>query len=367
LATIREVARLAGVSVATVSYVFSGARSVRPATEARVREAAERLGYLPNAAARALTTKSGQILAALVSDVGNPFFAPVLRAIEARAREAGYMVVIADTHEDATHEEDYLRRLALHYVDGLIVSPSSEQRATALLKTHWDGRIVVINRRLPGVDADFVATDNRLGARQLTNYLLDRGHSSVGIVAGSQELSTHRERYEGYREALVDRGFPIDEQLVRRVGTTTASAYEAARELFRFRGDERPTALFVTSGIHATGAYQAVLELGLRIPQDLSFVAFDRADWMTLVSPPITTIQQPTEAIGRLSAELLIERLTLHMAGETRAARQFLLEPVLHEGGSVATVRHAGEGGGPVVPAGDASIATSMSILEERR
>lgn len=366
MATIREVAHLAGVSVATVSYVFSGARTVRPVTEAKVREAAKRLGYLPNAAARALTTKSGRILAALVSDVGNPFFAPVLRAIELRARESGYMVVIADTQEDPTQEEDYLRRLALHYVDGLIVSPSSEQRALALLKTHWDGRIVVINRRLPGIDADFVATDNRHGARQLTNYLLDRGHSSVAIIAGSKELSTHRERFEGYREALTDRGLAIDEQWIKRVGTTTASAYEATRELFRFRGNARPTALFVTSGIHATGAYQAVLELGLRIPQDLSFVAFDRADWMTLVSPPITTIQQPADAIGRLSAELLIERLNLHTAGATREARQFLLEPVLHEGGSVSAPAHTGERGGPAPSGWQAHTATISSTPEER-
>lgn len=366
MATIREVARLAGVSVATVSYVFSGARSVRPATEARVRAAAARLGYLPNAAARALTTKSGRILATLVSDVGNPFFAPVLRAIEARARESGYMVVIADTQEDPAHEEDYLRRLALHYVDGLIVSPSSEQRATALLKAHWDGRIVVINRRLPGIDADFVATDNRQGARQLTNYLLDRGHSSVALIAGSKELSTHQERFEGYREALSDRDIGLDDQLVKRVGTTTASAYEATRELFRFRGNERPSALFVTSGIHATGAYQAVLELGLRIPHDLSFVAFDRADWMTLVSPPITTIQQAADAIGRLSADLLIERLGLHAGGETREARQYLLEPILHEGGSVARLRHAGERGDPTAPARPSGSTTSTSHLEER-
>lgn len=345
MATIKEVAKLAGVSVATVSYVFSGARSVRVQTEERVRDAAKHLGYLPNAAARALATKSGRILAVLVSDIGNPFFAPVFRGIESQARSAGYTVMIADTQEDPEREDDYLQRFARHYVDGLIVSPSSEGSAPSPALDRWHRNVVVINRRLPSVHADFVATDNQRGAYELTRHLLERGHTSVALIAGDCSLSTHRERFEGYREALQSAGLELNDDLLKHVGTTAAAAYEATRELFRFRWSDRPTALFATSGIHATGAYQAALELGLRIPQDLSFVAFDRADWMTLVTPPITTVEQPAYDIGRLSAKLLIARLNAGAGNDSRAVEHHLLDPVLREGRSVAELRSAVEGG----------------------
>lgn len=336
-ATIKDVAKLARTSTATVSNVFSGKRKVSLDTEARVRHAAARLGFVPNQAARTLATKSSKVIAVLLSDVANAFFSPMLRGVEEVARAHGYLVLVGDSNESVASEEEYLASLAQRYVDGILLSPASERNRPPSGIQEWERRLVLVNRGLQGVNADIVTTDNRRGAGLAATHLLRRGHEAIAVIVGPQDVTTHAERLEGFRSALAGAGRPVNPEFVKVVGLDAHSSYIATRQLFSVAPSNRPTALFTTSGIHAMGAWQALLELGLSVPSDVSFITFDRPDWTDLVSPKITTVQQPSYEIGRTATQLLLQRVVAFgREGHVMRAEQLLLEPTLHTGGSVS-------------------------------
>jgi LacI family transcriptional regulator len=342
-ATIRDVARLARTSTATVSNVFSGKRKVSLETEARVRQAAARLGYVPNQAARTLATKSSQVIAVLVSDVANPFFAPMLRGVEEVARAHGYLVLVGDSNESVASEEEYLASLTHRYVDGMLLSPASERSRPPTGITDWEGRLVLVNRGLQGVNADLVTTNNRHGGALATSHLLAQGHEDIALIVGPQDVSTHADRLEGFRTAMADARVAVRSEFVKVVGLDAHSSYVATRELFVADSSQRPTALFTASAIHAMGAWQALLELGLNVPSDVSFITFDRPDWTDLVIPKITTVQQPGYEIGRSATQLLLQRVgAFEKSGRVMRPEHQLLEPTLQPGGSVLPHRLAG-------------------------
>lgn len=343
-ATIRDVARLARTSTATVSNVFSGKRKVSLETEARVRQAAARLGYVPNQAARTLATKSSHVIAVVLSDVANPFFAPMLRGVEEVARAHGYLVLVGDSNESVASEEEYLASLAHRYVDGLLLSPAIERKRPPGAIKEWEGRLVLVNRGLQGVNADIVTTDNRHGAALAANHLLGQGHEAIAVIVGPQDVSTHAERLEGFRGAMAEAGVGARRELVKVVGLDAHSSYVATRELFDAKSALRPTAVFTASGIHAMGAWQALLELGLNVPSDVSFITFDRPDWTSLVIPKITSVQQPAYEIGRAATQLLLQRvIAFDKKGHVMRPELLLLEPTLQPGGSVSPSRLEGE------------------------
>lgn len=342
-ATIKDVAKLARTSTATVSNVFSGKRKVGLDTEARVRQAAARLGYVPNEAARTLATKSSKVIAVLLSDVANPFYAPVLRGVEEVARAHGYLILVGDSNESVASEEEYLASLAHRYVDGILLSPASERSRPPAGVRSWDQRLVLVNRGLQGVNADIVTTDNRRGAGLAASHLLENGHEAIAMIVGPQDVSTHAERLEGFRSALTEAGLPVRPELVRVVGLDAGSAYAATHALFGAPPERRPSAVFAASGIHAMGVWQALLELGLSVPVDVSFITFDRPDWTDLVIPKITAIQQPSYEIGRAATQLLLQRIASFEGGGTvKRPERLRLEPTLHHGGSVSPLRRGG-------------------------
>lgn len=336
-ATIKDVAKLARTSTATVSNVFSGKRKVSLDTEARVRQAAARLGYVPNQAARTLATKSSKVIAVVLSDVANPFFSPMLRGVEEVARAHGYLVLVGDSNESVVSEEEYLGSLAQRYVDGILLSPASERNRPPAGIRDWERRLVLVNRGLQGVNADIVTTDNRRGAGLAASHLLEQGHRDIAVIVGPQDVTTHAERLEGFRSALSEAGAPLGTEFVKVVGLDAHSSYIATQQLFAVAPAKRPSALFTASGIHAVGAWQALLELGLTVPSEVSFITFDRPDWTDLVTPKITTIQQPSYEIGRTATQLLLQRVVAFGSdGHVMRAERLLLEPSLHVGGSVS-------------------------------
>ncbi len=346
--TIKDVARLAGTSTATVSYVFNGRRKVGVGTEQRVRRAAAELGYVPNQAARTLATKSSRTIAAVLSDVANPFFAPMLRGVEEVARERGYLVLVGDSNERVDREEEYLEKLVDRYIDGLLLSPASEQRRPPRGIEAWAGRLVLVNRTLDGVKADLVTTDNRAGALAATRHLLELGHRHIAMIAGPRDVSTHAERVAGYDAAFSQAGLEPTAGLVRFVGLDAGSSYAATRALLESGEAPRPTAIFCASGIHAVGSWQALLELSVAVPGDVSFITFDRPTWTDLVAPPLTTVEQPGYDMGRTATTLLLDAIQLRAGGSVAAtARHVRLEPTLHRGASVAQApeRPTPEGG----------------------
>ncbi|MEZ4531079.1 MAG: LacI family DNA-binding transcriptional regulator [Thermomicrobiales bacterium] len=231
--TIRDVAKLAGVSPMTVSRVINGSPKVTPETRERVQSAIAELHYVPNTLARGLTQQRSGTIGMVVPDLGDPFFTLVLRGAERVARAAGYRVIVCNTQSDAELEAAYVDDLIAHQADGVILAPVDNGSVTVV---DWmvtrELPHVLLDRSIPGVQADLVQGDSVGGARLLVDHLVANGHRRIGHVTESQSVSTARDRFQGYREALAANGIPFDPKLVTEgSGATIEGARGATEEL----------------------------------------------------------------------------------------------------------------------------------------
>jgi len=325
MVTIRDVARRAGVSVATAARALGSYGYVRGTTRERVRRAARALDYHPNVIARSMIKGRTHTLAVIVSDNANPFFAAAVRGIEDVALPHGYGITLCNADEDAAKESMYLRVIRERRVDGLVLSPSGE--ATPLLRAMIRGGlpVVQIDRRLHGVTADAVVIDNRAGVRAAVEHLLRLGHRRIGMIAGPRRLYTGRERLQAFRTTMRRAGAPVDRDLVVEGDFKAGSAYELVRTFLRMR--RRPTALFVANNLMTIGALLGLKEAGVRIPQDMAIVGFDDMEWAPILTPPLTAVAQPGYALGATAAGLLMQRLTT--SGDRTPPRTVVLQPRL--------------------------------------
>lgn len=328
MATIRDVAARAGVSVATVSYVINGTKPVAPETAARVRRAIEELDYHPDASAQSLRTRTTHVIGVVVSDIANPFFATLVRGAEDCARQHGYSLLICNTAEDLENERMYLSLLARRRVDGLLLAPTGKNDELIGRLMGRGMHIVFIDRTPPNLQAPAVLSQNEEGAYQATCYLIEQGHRRIGIVLGLPDVSTTAERLRGYRRALARYGLEFDEGLVAYGRSQVAAAREACEALL---ARASPTAVFATNNLMTIGVMQAIRKLGLRCPEDISVVGFDDFDWAEAFDPPLTTVAQDPYGIGQRAMELLLGLL----AGD-REPEQVRLPVELRVRGSVA-------------------------------
>lgn len=329
MTTIRDVARHAGVSIATVSRVLNGTGGVAPEMTLRVTRAVTQLGYEPSSVARSLKTAATMLIACVIPDISNPFFPEMVRAIEDVADEAGYGTLLANTDDDIAKEERYLRLLARRRIDGLILTPVGDERPPAPLRylVEHGVPVVVVDRRLEAIGADTVLVNNRRGGAIAIEHLVGLGHRRIGIINRTLDTSTARERHEGAVAALADAGLGTDD-LVRFGTYSVASGRNLAAELLS--RPDRPTALFAGSDTMALGALRAARELGLRVPRDVSIIGFDGIPLVDMVTPKLTTVAQPIYGLGHQAATLILERR--RDAG--REPRSVILEPELEPGES---------------------------------
>lgn len=325
---IKDVAEAAGVSTATVSRVFSDASHVRPEARERVLVAASRLGYRPNLVARSLRAQRSKTLGLIVSDIRNPFFTAVSRAVEDTAYEQGYSVILCNTDEDPLREAKYLNLMRDASVAGVICSPTRQTMArfTALLA---ERPVVVVDRSMPDIEVDAVLLDNVDAAYRLASHLIQNGYRRIGALFGDVG-TTGQERRRGYEQALRDHHIAPAPELAVSVSPRMESGHDATQELLALTSP--PDALFAGNSLLAAGALLAVRERGLRIPEDIALASFDETAWETLVEPAITVIAQPTYEIGKAAAELLIQRI----ADPQRPSRRILLNGQLLIRGSSA-------------------------------
>ncbi len=328
MATISDVAREAGVSIATVSYVLNKSKRVNPETAKKVSLAIKSLNYRPSRIAQSLVTKSTQIISVLISDITDPFFAPIVRGIEDVASESGYVVMIGNSDEDCTKTKNYFDVLGRHRIDGLIISPTEGIEQMGLLND-LDIPMVFVNRKAAKDQVDVVETDNQLGSIIAIRHLASLGHSRIGIVSGPNSVSTYAGRLKGYEMGLAEAGLPIDRELIRSGSYHADSGYRLTLELLNL--ETKPTALFITSGRLTQGAFRAIKGSGISIPKQLSLVCFDETEWSNLVDPPLTTIAQKTYQLGQMAARILLERLAKRERDNARYDwdENFILEPDL--------------------------------------
>ncbi|WP_328497050.1 LacI family transcriptional regulator [Streptomyces sp. NBC_00414] len=312
MATMADVARHAGVSVATVSHVLNDTRPVLPHTRQAVLDAVDALGYTPNGLARSLVTARTRSIGLAVSAISNPYFTEILQGVEAGALEHGYGLLIADPHDDPVHERKAVQLLHERRVDGMIVAPSAQpQELIGYLGRH-DVPTVFLDRLVdgspaPGFAFDQVSAESAGSVTHLVTHLAELGHRRIGLVAGLPGLSTTSERITGYRHGLAYAGLPYDERLVIPGNSEAAGAERATGALLSLPAP--PTALVTANNAMTIGALRAVRARGLSVPGDLALCCFDDFSWADLFSPRLTAVSQPSKEIGTQAVRLLLERL----------------------------------------------------------
>jgi LacI family transcriptional regulator len=305
--TIVDVARKAGVSISTVSRVLSGNGHVDPVLATKVTRAAKQLNYTPNRVARSLRLRKNRVWALVISDIRTgPFFADVVRGVEDGAHASGYSMFLCNADEDPSKEAGYLQLAVAENVAGVILEPSGA--ATDLEPLLNAGiHVVLVDRKLPGAQADTVVADNIAGARQAVEHLLENGYRRIACISGPLSTTTGFERLAGYRMALEQAGLPVDDSLNRVADFREEGGHRATDELLAEKA--RPDAVFITNNRMTAGALEAIEEAGLAIPDDIAVIGYDEISWAPLLRTSLTTVGQPAYDLGHESARLLLSRL----------------------------------------------------------
>ncbi|MEU3659083.1 LacI family DNA-binding transcriptional regulator [Streptomyces sp. NPDC032940] len=312
MATMADVARHAGVSVATVSHVLNDTRPVLAHTRQAVLDAVEELGYTPNTLARSLVTSRTRSLGLAVSAISNPYFTEILQGVEAEALGHGYSLLIADPHDDPGHELEVVRLLHERRVDGMIVAPSAEPGALVRYLARHRVPAVFLDRVVDapedgGPRFDQVCAESAGPTAGLVGHLAGLGHRRIGLVAGRPGFSTTRERITGYREGLTAAGLPYDERLVVHGDSGASGGERATAALLSLAAP--PTALVTANNAMTIGALRALRDRGLSVPGDLALCCFDDFPWADLFAPRLTAVAQPSKDVGAQAVRLLLERL----------------------------------------------------------
>ncbi len=332
--TLLDVARLAGVSTATVSRALEKPNAVAEATRVRVMEAVAACGYTANIVARNLRKMETRLITILVADITNPFFNEIIRGIERVARENGYSVLLADSENDPGQENAYGNLLAAKRTDGMILMNGRMPAGLILADgAAADAPIVVACEYLPNLDLPTIQIDNIDAAKRATEHLLRLGHRRIGFVTGPVWNVLSRDRLYGYRDAILEGGLQFDDSLVVTGNFSIQSGIAAMESLLKLT--PRPTGIFASNDEMAIGAIRAARDAGLRVPQDVSIVGFDDIRFAAFVDPPLTTIRQPGQEIGRRAMAQLVKIL----AGERVAERRLILPTELVVRGSTAAMR----------------------------
>lgn len=322
--TMGDVARIAGVSPSTVSHVLNGTRKVNTATRLRVEAAIEEIGYRRNGVARSLAAGRTHTVGLSISALTNPYFGSLVHAVERALSDAGYVLIVGDSHDDVTSEQRVTGSLLDRQVDGMIVAPAAgSERITLPEITRTGTPLVLIDR---GVDAgcDQVGPENFSSARSLTAHLLDLGHRRIAVVRGLAGISSTIERFDGYCAALADRGIAVDPALVLDGESNTDVAERVVHALMSHT--DRPTALVSLNNAMTIGTLKALRTLGLSIPGEVAFSCYDDFEWSDLFAPRLTAAAQDVETIGVTAVELLLRRIH----GSDDAPQQIRVPTTLH-------------------------------------
>lgn len=310
MTTMGDVARLAGVSASTVSHVLNGTRKVDAATRQRVEAAIVETGYRRNVAARALAGGRTHTVGLSISALTNPYFGDLVHAVERALSDAGYVLIVGDSHDEVESERRVTDSLLDRQVDGMIVAPAPGSETVNLPAIARSRTPLVLIDRSADLDCDQVGPENVASARMLTEHLLDLGHRRIAVVRGINGISSTRERFDGYVAALADRGLAVDRALIVDGESNTDVAEREVRALLA--RDDRPTALVSMNNAMTIGALKAVTGLGLSIPGDVAFACYDDFEWSDSFEPKLTAAAQDVTTIGATAAALLLRRIAGH-------------------------------------------------------
>lgn len=308
MTTMKDVARAARVSIATVSASLSGSTYVSPELKQRVMRAVDELGYHRNSIASDLKRGRTSLIGLVVPDVTNPFFTEFVEYVQRDALDAGYTVLLGISNQDPELEEKLLGLMRSHQAAGTILCGAGRPSDYCdLAKRYPPMRIVAVDNAPDGIDADAVLLDNVGAAEQATRHILDFGHTLVAMVAGPQHRSPGIERTQGFHAAMSERHLTVDPQYVQHGDFRQDLGYSACLRLLALR--PRPTAMFVANNQMLIGVMRAIAEAGLSVPRDISIASIDDFPWAVAFVPSLTTVRQPIERMAHDALALLTRRI----------------------------------------------------------
>jgi LacI family transcriptional regulator len=322
-ATIKQVAKQAGVSIATVSRAFADADAVSKALRDRVYKASRALNYRPSRIARNLRVGTSQTVGVVIPDLQNPFFTGLVRGIEGVLQTAGYTLLLANADESPAREREVLATFRAEGVAGIIFVPLNSGKSTYQQLLAPPVHVVAVDRLPAETHVDLVTVANAEGTRAAVAHLVANGHRIIALLGGPSQHSTALEREEGYRTALRHADIAVRNDLIYRGDFREDGGYLGIKALLAVR--RPPTAVFVANNLMTLGALRALHEMRRRIPHDVALVGFDDMPWATSLNPPLTAVAQPSFEIGESAAQLFLDRI----ARPDRPVRHVILETTL--------------------------------------
>lgn len=299
MVTIKDVAKKAGVSPSTVSRALSGNASVKESTKQKILEAAKLLNYRPNLLAQGLKEGKTKTIGLIIPNIRNPIYPALARGVEDTAKKFGYSVVLCNTDEDVKAEKEYIQKLRKRWVDGLLIAPAAKE-TEHIVELQKEGFPMVIIVRNVDFLANAVIIDNFRAAYDAVSFLIKTGHQRIAIIKGNQQLALYRERFRGYKQALLDAGLPVHEELITGDESDSVQwsldGYNAVYSLFA--QNIKFDAVFATTDLRAIGAIRAIKDHGYKVPEDISVIGFDNLEFSSLIDPPLSTVSQPLYDIG---------------------------------------------------------------------
>lgn len=310
MATIKDIAKKAGVSVATVSYVINNTRWVHEDKRRRVLEAIQELNYVPNAVARGLRVQKSNAISFIVSDITNPFYPDLARACQQVAQSRGYTVNIVNTDDEPGKMSEALKQLRGGKVDGAVLTsalPDNREEIEQLLKEGYP--IVLASRLIEDLQVDSIAADNIRGAMMAVNYLVSLGHRKIAFVNGVEGSYINKTRTNGYLQAMNEAGLHVYPEWLTSGKARYEASYQTARMLLELPKEKRPTAIMNLTDLGAFGVLDAAKDMGVSVPDDLAVMGFDDLFISGLRNIQLTTIRIPRHEMGTLATEMLFNRM----------------------------------------------------------
>lgn len=315
MATIKDVAAMAGVSFTTVSHVVNNTRPVSADVRAKVERAISQLNYVPSAVARSLKARATTTIGLVVPNSSDPYFAELARGIEDECARSGYCLFFCNSDDDPAKQRNYLRVLQEKRIDGLIIASAGEDAMLAKNLAAARESMVVVDRNIEGLAADLVQIDHERGAYLATRHLIELGHVRIGCVTGPVSTAVSAMRVHGFIRAMAERGIDIEPAAIVENDFSARGGQEAAGRLI---DTVRPTAIFACNDMMGIGALRVAAERGIRVPQQCSIIGFDDIELASYTYPALSTVGHSVRALGEAAAQMLIGRISGALSGPTQ-------------------------------------------------
>ena len=327
-ATIKDIAKTAGISYSSVSRALNGLKGVSEHTRQKVKKIAEDLEYTPNAVARGLVQKQTGTLGLILPDITNPFYPEIARGVEERASLAGYNTFLCNTNYDLSKEESYLLNLLEKRVDGIILAPVSSSSVFFEQRKHMPVPFVYLGNTPERTKYSFVLTDNVRGGYLATRTLIEKGYRRIGFISGKDDESPVGGRFGGFKDAMDRYNMEISDDYIRFGDWRLKSGYEIIKQMIDL--GVYPEAIFAGNDILAMGILQGIKEKGLSVPEDIAVIGFDDIPYASWPAINLSTIRQPKSRMGKSAVEILLDQLKKQIEYDPLfTAKKIILDPEL--------------------------------------